>query len=131
MSLNIANCPKCGKLYARNAKNMCPDCFKQIEDQYRKCLLFLRENRKCTLSELSDGTGVGTNTITNFIREGRISIAEYQNMSYKCEVCGASIREGHICESCRQRLSKDVQNLREDERRRIDRQQGDGFLKDR
>lgn len=132
MTLSVANCPKCGKLYAKNPKNICPDCYKQIEDQFQKCLKFLRENRKCTLRELSEATGVSMGTITGFIREGRISIAEYMNMSYECEVCGTQIREGHICDSCRAKLSRDLQNMKEDELRRTQQpQQGSGFLKDR
>ena len=39
-------------------------------------------------------------------------------MSYPCEVCGTSIRENTICESCRSKLVKDVRNNTEDERRR-------------
>ncbi|WP_274362502.1 TIGR03826 family flagellar region protein [Paenibacillus thermotolerans] len=132
MGLGIANCPKCGKIYAKNPRNMCPDCYKQIEDQFAKCVKYLRENRRCSLKELSDGTGVSTSMISNFIREGRISIAEFPNMSYDCEVCGAAIREGHLCEACRTKLSRDLQNMKEIERKRAAQPQpGFGFLKDR
>ncbi|MCI3921334.1 hypothetical protein MO973_24510 [Paenibacillus sp. TRM 82003] len=81
---------------------------------------------------MSEGTGVSTGQITKFVREGRISIADFPQMSYECEVCGASIRESHLCDNCRQRLVKDVNGLKEDEARRA--QLGDkgaGYLKDR
>ncbi|HZG56549.1 flagellar protein [Paenibacillus sp.] len=133
MTLNVTNCPKCGRLMQRGVRAVCPNCHKEIEIQYEKCLKYLRENRKCTLGELSEATGVSTAQITKFIREGRISIAELVNMSYECEVCGASIREGKMCESCRNRLVKDVKGMQEDELRRAQQQEnrGAGFLKDR
>ncbi len=118
MSLNIENCPRCKKIYAKNTFGMCGNCLKEIEQEYEKCTKYLRENRKCTLNELSEATEVSIKQISKFIREGRISIANAPNMEYACEVCGARIREGSMCDSCRSRLSKDVKHLHEDENRR-------------
>ncbi|TLS50567.1 flagellar protein [Paenibacillus antri] len=133
MTLNVTNCPKCGRLMQKGIRSVCPNCHQEIEAQYEKCLKYLRENRKCTLGELSEATGVTTGLITKFIREGRISIAEFENMSYQCEVCGGSIRDGNLCESCRSRLVKDVKGIQEDERRQAQQQvnQRTGFLKDK
>lgn len=118
MSLNVTNCPKCGKIMVKGIHDLCPNCIREIEQQYDKCLKYLRENHKTTLIELSEATGVSVNMITRFIREGRISIANAPNMNYGCEVCGTSIREGAMCESCRQKLLKDANNLAEDAQRK-------------
>ncbi len=122
MTLNVTNCPKCGRLMQKGIRTVCPNCHQEIEKQYETCLKYLRENRKCTLGELSEATGVSMSQITKFIREGRISIAEHINMSYQCEVCGSSIRESHLCETCRNRLVKDVNGMRQDELRRAQQQ---------
>ncbi|MEI7025670.1 TIGR03826 family flagellar region protein [Paenibacillus sp. y28] len=116
--MNVANCTRCGKIYIKNSYGMCPQCIKDIEVEYEKCLKYLRENRSCTLQELSAGTGVAFSQITRFIREGRISIANAPNMTYPCEMCGTQIRDGNICESCRGKLVKDVRNMHEDENRK-------------
>ncbi|WP_281883063.1 TIGR03826 family flagellar region protein [Paenibacillus sp. YYML68] len=118
MSLNVANCHRCGKVFMKNSYGVCPNCVKDIERMYQKCLDYLREHRQCTLQELSDETEVPVSQITKFIREGRISIKHNPNMSLSCEVCGESTREGTICEACRTRLAKDVNNLQEDEQKR-------------
>jgi len=133
MTLNVTNCPKCGRLMQKGIRSVCPVCHQEVEAQYEKCLKYLRDNRKCTLGELSEATGVTTAQITKFIREGRISIAELVNMSYECEVCGTAIRDGHLCEPCRSRLVKDVKGMREDELRRAQQQANKtgGFLKDK
>jgi len=115
MSLaNIDYCPTCGKLFARGAADVCPACYKEVEKQYEICLKFLRENKRCTIQEMSDATDVPIKLITKFIREGKISLANAPNMGYPCEMCGTIIRESHICDSCRHKLTKDIKNLNED-----------------
>lgn len=109
--LNVANCPRCGKLFNRGIKDVCPSCVQEVEKQYEKCYRYLRENRKASLQELSDATEVPIRQITKFIREGRISMADNPNLGYPCESCGSPIREGVVCESCRGKLSRDFANV--------------------
>jgi flagellar operon protein (TIGR03826 family) len=118
MALNVDNCPRCGKVYVINAQRLCHNCIKDIEQQYEKCVKYLRDNRSCTLQELSDATDVPIKQISKFIREGRISIKDNPNMSIDCEVCGAPIREGIMCESCRSRFVKEADKLAEDGQRK-------------
>ncbi|KAA8785569.1 flagellar protein [Paenibacillus polysaccharolyticus] len=106
--MNLGNCPRCGKLYALNFRDVCSNCIKEMEQEYQICVDYLRENKGANIQELSDATEVSIKTITKFIREGRISIENAPNMMYPCEVCGMLIREGHMCDSCRTRLTKDL-----------------------
>lgn len=134
--MDIGNCPKCGRVYVKNFQGVCPNCIKELELQYEKCLKYLRENRSCSIHELSEATEVSVNQIMKFIREGRISIKNNPNMAYACESCGTSIREGHLCETCRQRLVKNATNMMEDEeiRRRLqeDKRKGTSYnIKDK
>jgi flagellar operon protein (TIGR03826 family) len=117
--VNIDYCPKCKKVYVKNMYGMCGACIREIENEYERCLKYLREYRKCNINELSEATDVSVRQITKFIREGRISIANAPNMEYPCEVCGTLIREGAMCDGCRARLVKDVKHMSEDEKRRI------------
>jgi len=130
VSLNVTNCPKCGRIMMKGPRSICPNCHQQIEDQYEKCLKYLREHRKCTLAELSEATEVSTTQITKFIREGRISVAEFEKLYYECELCGTSIREGHMCEKCRAKFVHDANGTTDGQRRSQD-TKGTGFLKDR
>ncbi|WP_028550999.1 flagellar protein [Paenibacillus sp. UNC451MF] len=118
MSLNVDNCDRCGKIYVKNNYGLCGQCLKDIDLQYEKCLKYLREQRSCSIHELSEATEVSVKQITKFIREGRISIKNNPNMSYHCEICSTPIREHTICESCRQRLAKDANHMHEDEQRK-------------
>lgn len=118
MTLNVANCQRCGKVYLKNMYGMCGNCIKEIDLQYDKCLKYLREFRSCSITELSEATGVSHQLITKFIREGRISIKGNPNMTYDCEVCGTAIREHTMCEPCRSKLAKETNQMHEDENRK-------------
>ncbi|EGL13529.1 MULTISPECIES: flagellar protein [Paenibacillus] len=111
MSMNVQNCPRCGKLFVKGFAETCPACVKDIEAQYVACADYLRQNRKCDLQELHEETEVPMRQIIRFIREGRISIADSPNLTYPCEVCGNPIREHTMCDSCRQRLVRDVNQM--------------------
>ncbi|RUS42595.1 TIGR03826 family flagellar region protein [Cohnella sp. AR92] len=108
--MDLANCPRCGRLFARHFRDICPNCYGDIEKEYETCTDFLRKNKGATITELSEETGVSVKQITRFIKEGRISLYNAPNMSYPCEVCGTLIREGNMCDNCRSRLRKDVNN---------------------
>jgi flagellar operon protein (TIGR03826 family) len=112
--MGIDNCPRCGKLFARNFRDVCPSCIKEIDDEYSLCTEYLRKNRGTTTQELSEATGVSIKQITKFIREGRISLMGAPNLGYPCEVCGTTIRESHLCGDCRQKLIKETNQLKKD-----------------
>jgi flagellar operon protein (TIGR03826 family) len=120
MSLNIGNCPRCGRVFAKGTKEVCPSCIKLVDEEYAECAQYLRENRGASIHQVSEDTGVSVKQITKFIREGRISLSDAPNLGYPCDSCGAPIRESNICESCRKRLTSDVDKLREREQRRMD-----------
>ncbi|MCA1293999.1 flagellar protein [Paenibacillus sp. alder61] len=117
MALNVENCPRCGRLFAKNFKDICPVCIKDIEKEYEKCLEYLRQEKTATIQEVSDATEVSVRQITKFIKEGRISIANNPNMMYPCEVCGVLIREGNMCDGCRGRLTRDLTAAAREERK--------------
>jgi flagellar operon protein (TIGR03826 family) len=116
MGMNIVNCPRCGKIFARGMKDICPQCAREIDQEYETCVKYLRENKGATIHEVSNETEVSVKQITKFIKEGRISLYNAPNMGYPCEVCGIVIREGGMCEECRKRLASDVNAVKEKDR---------------
>lgn len=108
--MDLANCPRCGRLFSKNFRDVCQNCHQELEHDYERCVNYLRENKGLTIQQLSDDTELSIRQITRWIREGRISLFNAPNMSYPCESCGILIRDGHMCDSCRNRLQRDVKN---------------------
>lgn len=115
MELRIANCPKCGKVFTKTFGDVCPECQKEVERQYELCAKYLRENRKATIHELSEDTGVSIPQITKFIREGRISLHDNPNLGYPCSTCGTIIRQGTVCKSCQESITREIAAVQEDD----------------
>ena len=106
MIANIANCSGCGKVFVKGINDVCPDCMKDVEEKYEKCLAYLRENKSANINELSKETGASIKQITRFIKEGRLSLADAPNLEYPCELCGILIKEGNYCLSCVEKSRK-------------------------
>jgi flagellar operon protein (TIGR03826 family) len=113
----LANCPSCGQLFVKDVRNICPSCYKSEEDSFEKVYDFIRDqkNRRATLPEVSKATGVKERTIIRFIKEGRIRVADFPNLTYPCESCGMPIREGKLCDACRTKLRKGFQRYAQEE----------------
>ncbi|MFC4303445.1 TIGR03826 family flagellar region protein [Cohnella boryungensis] len=109
--MNLTYCPKCGKLFSKSFREVCNNCYQQLEKDYERCAEHLRKNRGMDIQQLSEETEISIKQITKWVREGRISMMDAPNLSYPCESCGTLIREGHLCESCKKRLQRDVRNV--------------------
>jgi len=108
--MDLVYCPRCGKLFARHFRDVCNNCYEALEKDYEKCVEHLRLNKGLNIQQLAEQTEISVKQITRWIKEGRISLMNAPNMSYPCEVCGILIREGHMCDSCKIRLQKEVRN---------------------
>lgn len=109
--MDLANCPRCGRLFSRQFRTICPNCVQKVEAEYDSCVAYLKENKGATINDVSDSTGVSIRQITQFIREGRISLINAPNLGYPCDSCGVPIREGAVCPNCQAKLKRDLVNL--------------------
>ncbi|MFC4599671.1 TIGR03826 family flagellar region protein [Cohnella hongkongensis] len=108
--MNLTYCPKCGRLFSKSFRDVCNSCYQQLEKDYERCAEHLRKNRGMDIQQLSEETEISIKQITKWVREGRISLMDAPNLSYPCESCGTLIREDHLCDSCKKRLTRDVKN---------------------
>lgn len=100
MNANLRNCSQCGKLYIYSGRNLCPECLRQEEEEYKTVRKYVREQRDATISQVSKDTGIDEEKILQFLRDGRIQSNRFQN-ALECQRCGKSINEGRYCENCK------------------------------
>ena len=118
--LAVANCPGCGRVFQRNLRNMCMDCIKSIDDEFEACYRFMLYNRRATTEQLRQATGVSQQRITQWMKDHRLSAADFPNLTYSCNSCGAPIRQHHLCLPCSSRLTRDIRELHAQEAKKID-----------
>lgn len=113
----LANCTNCGRLFVKVASRLCPECLKEQDRQFDVVYHYItrQENRTATVPQVHEATGVETDLIYQWVREGRLVPAMFPNIGYPCRSCGSIIKEGVLCHNCRSRLEKEIgqENIRQ------------------
>lgn len=104
--MGLSNCKECGKLFVQNPAGICPDCYRLEEEQEDQVASYLRDNRRATIGEVHEATGIPEKIILKMIKKGRIT-GDVQ-LEYPCESCGRSILEGRVCAECGRRVLDQV-----------------------
>ncbi|WP_096269426.1 TIGR03826 family flagellar region protein [Paucisalibacillus globulus] len=107
----LANCSQCGKVYVKQLKDICRDCYREEEAAFKKVYEFLKQqkNREATLTEVVEATGVEETLITKFIKEKRLRTSMFPKLGFPCERCGTLIVSGKLCMNCSEELKSDLQ----------------------
>ena len=111
-----ANCMKCGKLYSRSASLICPACDKIEEELFDKVRLFLADNPKSFIEEVSETTGVSPKKILKYIREGRLIVTAGFSNELTCNKCGKPLNTGKLCDKCRISVNQELSKLYEEKK---------------
>lgn len=117
----ISNCPNCGAIFAKNKfRDVCQKCYVEEEKKFEEVYQFIRkrENRTATIQQVIEGTGVEEALILKFIKIGKLKLAQFPNLGYKCEKCGSIIRDGRLCRSCTDDLKSQLKVFQQEEQRR-------------
>ncbi|MBZ2174818.1 MerR family transcriptional regulator [Schnuerera sp. xch1] len=105
--MDVRNCSRCGKIYAYNGFNICPECRREDEEDFKKVKEYIDENPKANVAEVSEKVEVDSKKIIEFLRQGRLEIREESNLILSCEKCGAPIRTGRFCEKCTVKMERE------------------------
>lgn len=102
---DIRNCPRCGKVFARVSRNLCPQCVREEDEMTEKVKQYLREHKGASLSEVVEATGAEESLVLRLIREGRIIVSDGEP-ALNCQRCGRPISEGRFCSACANELAR-------------------------
>lgn len=109
--MELKNCPKCGKMFTyTGASVVCEKCVKKDEEKYLELKEYINENPEQNMAQVAKATGVPTRKILHYIQEGRIILATGSAMASEvsCEKCGKPISGGKYCDSCAEKVSKNM-----------------------
>ncbi|OAS22910.1 hypothetical protein A8708_10130 [Paenibacillus oryzisoli] len=111
--LMVANCPRCGKVFQRNLRNQCMECSTSMNDQLMDCVNYLRRNYRSSNEQVCAATGVSNVQLQVWMKEGKLHLSDYPNLSYPCASCAEPIRVHKLCVSCSTRITSDIRKLTE------------------
>lgn len=105
MSFDLTNCRKCGRLFHRINRPICPDCEKALEEKYQEVKQYIREHEGATIVEVSKETDVSVEQLKKWVREERLYFQDPSASGIECLRCGIPIAKGKYCSKCAERLS--------------------------
>ncbi len=104
--MNVTNCKGCGRLFnVMNNSRLCQECVTKLEDKFQQVKKFLDEHPNSSIETVSNENDVSVKQIKQWVREERLTFAEGSVGGIDCEVCGAMIRTGRYCDSCRMKMA--------------------------
>lgn len=104
MALSYKTCKYCGRIFQTSGANICPECLREMEDQFKLIKEYLYQHPRASVEEVSKDTEVDERLILHFLREGRLEMVAADGFLL-CEKCGAPITSGRLCKKCSEELS--------------------------
>ncbi len=106
--MSIRNCPECGRIFEFVFNDLCPECFKNEENESEAIVNYLKDNPGAGISEISQATGIGADKIIKMLKSGRlINVCEQHDIKLlTCERCGKPIANGSFCLQCRDSMTR-------------------------
>ncbi|PXV90171.1 flagellar operon protein (TIGR03826 family) [Lachnotalea glycerini] len=107
--MDVRNCKKCRKLFNYiGGQPICPSCLADLEDEFQKVKVYLRENPKATMVMIAEDNEVSVQQIKQWIREERLSFTDDSPVAIECENCGTMIRTGRYCKQCKDKIANNM-----------------------
>lgn len=104
-------CQACGGMmvFKGVGEYQCEDCSELAYDDYGKARNYLEAHPGATTAQISEKTGVTQKAIRQMLKESRLEIATESRTFLKCEICGADIRHGSLCDRCESAYHRDIE----------------------
>lgn len=121
--MNIDHCTRCGELYQKNLKELCQNCLRDLDKKYETIYRYVRkkENRKATMEEIEEATGVDKEDIYRIVRLGKINLEQFPSLGYPCETVGCSnkVTKGRLCSACLESIKGDLKQMELEKQREL------------
>jgi len=112
--MSAVNCPRCGKLFVKDATSasICFKCVKEEEDIFHSVRDFVKDNQNATLKDVAEATKVSTKKILQYVRDGRLELSSGMAGDNRCVECDKPITSGRYCERCQLELGFKINEMK-------------------
>ena len=101
----IATCKRCGRIFNRVRRDICPACIIEEDGWFMAIKTYLHNQNDASLEEVAEATGVQPEYVADMIRDGRLLVRDHPNLAYPCERCKKPTQSGRYCASCSKEIA--------------------------
>lgn len=96
-------CEDCGGevVQKEDGRYFCKKCGKEHFDDFGKIRNYLEKAGPRPAMVIARNTGVPIRSVNRFLEEEYLEVPEGSEITLTCERCGAKIRTGRLCDSCK------------------------------
>lgn len=106
--MDLRNCKNCGKMFNYIGTPVCPSCEKSLEDKFQQVKQYVRDHPEDSITMVAEENDVSVNQLKRWVRQERLAFSDSSLVGLACENCGAMIKTGRFCESCKLQLINNV-----------------------
>lgn len=104
--MEVRACRTCKRLFNYiTGPVRCPACSDALEKRFQKVKQYIWDNKTASLQEIAEANDVSVGQLRQWVREERLCFTKDSPVGLECESCGATIKTGRYCDSCKNKLS--------------------------
>lgn len=84
---------------------LCNTCKQELESRFQEVKKYIQENPRSDIRMVSEACDVDPMQIRQWIREERLCFTDDSPIGIACERCGATIKTGRFCETCKYEMT--------------------------
>lgn len=110
--MEVRNCKSCGTIFNYiGGAPLCTNCQKDIEKKYEEVKQYLYDNPGSNIQRVAEDNDVSIPQIKKWVREERLEFTEGSAVGLDCENCGAPVRTGRFCQSCKDKITTRLEKI--------------------
>lgn len=117
LSNNLVNCKKCGAVFRKSFRDICPSCIEKEHKEIEIINKFVADNKDSGVSieVLSEKLDIPTSAIQYYISKGRLNEA-VTKIRQKCRICGVELPDNYtkkfVCPKCKESVEKTIEEVK-------------------
>ena len=124
MAMALANCDRCGRLFNKTTRGICPNCVREEEQVFEEIKAYIRANDAATIEDVASAIGVDEELVLQYLQEGRLEITE--SLAYPCLNCGKFIKIGKYCKTCSEELESSMLGVASELKKKLETRKATG-----
>lgn len=107
--MDTRTCRSCGRLFNYiTGQPICPACKDELEKKFQQVKQYIWDHKGATMDQISEDNDVSVKQLKNWVKEERLTFSDDSPISMTCENCGAEIKTGRFCASCKTKLGNSI-----------------------